>query len=633
MFIVRRNPENPILSPRREQPWEAFATFNPSVVRKQDFFEMYYRAVSNPNVLVLSPYAGQSTIGRARSEDGMHFDLREQVFEPKEAWDAYGCEDPRVTIFEGVTYLTYTALGGYPFSAENIKVGIAVAKDGEHFTERHLATPFNAKAFAIFPERVNGKVAAFLTVHTDQPPAEIALALADNIEDFWSPGFWMPWHAAWQDHALTLRRSNRDHVEVGAPPFLTEKGWVFFYSYIENYFGGGPRVFSAEAALLDKNDPRKILGRTYPLLVPEEIYEQYGIVPNIVFPTSAVLQDDAIHLYYGAADTTCAEASIKLVDLLRALDPGGPARTFTRARENPILTPRGIGFESRAVFNAGAIDLAGSVHLLYRAMDANNTSTFGYARSGDGIHVDERLDAPAYVPRADFESKRGKTDGNSGCEDPRLVAIDGRIYMTYTAYDGVHNPRGAASSISVDDFLAKHFDRWEQPALITPDEVDDKDIGLLPEKVDDAYVLYHRIDNHICADHILDLSFKKRILRCIEIMAPREGMWDEAKVGIAGPPLKIEGGWLLIYHGVSHRAHYRFGAVLLDPSGMVVRSRTADSIFEAVEAYEKEGEIANVVFSCGSIIRGDTLFLYYGGGDKVLGVATASLSHMLHTLS
>lgn len=150
MFTIRREPRNPILAPEREHPWEAFATFNPSVIREENGWRMYYRALSNPAALV-APYAGQSTIGEAFSEDGLHFHSQRQVLVPEHPWEAYGCEDPRATVFEGVRYLSYTALGGYPFSKDNIKVGIAVAKDGRNFTERHCATPFNAKAFAIFP--------------------------------------------------------------------------------------------------------------------------------------------------------------------------------------------------------------------------------------------------------------------------------------------------------------------------------------------------------------------------------------------------------------------------------------------------------------------------------------------------
>lgn len=632
MFVIRRDPHNPILSPHHEHPWEALAVLNPSVIRERNGWRMYYRALSNPAALV-SPYAGQSTIGGAFSEDGVHFSLQRQVVIPEEPWEAYGCEDPRATVFEGVTYLSYTALGGYPFGKDNIKIAIAVAKDGKNFTERHLVTPFNAKAFALFPERVAGKVAAILTAHTDEPPAEICLALADTVEDFWSPDFWGKWYADWQSHKIPLKRSGNDHIEVGSVPILTEHGWLTFYSYILNYFSG-ERIFSVEAALLDRDNPSNVIHRTEALLVPEEIYEHYGIVPNIVFPTSATLGDNGrLDLWYGAADTVCARASVKLRDLMRALDPTRPARTFTRAPQNPILAPRGDGFESRDVLNTAAIDLNGSVYTLYRAMDKANTSTIGLAISKDGITIDERLDKPIYVPRADFEQKKGSSSGNSGCEDPRIVCIDNTLHMTYTTYDGVHAPSGAVSSISVEDFLARRFDKWSMPLILTPDGVDDKDLALLPEKINGNYLLYHRISGQICADLLPSLSSGKRVSRCIEVMGPRVGMWDGEKVGSAAPPIRVGTNWLMIYHGVSPHSTYRLGAALLGPDGTTLLARTADPIFEPLEQYEREGEIANVVFSCGAVVRGDELFLYYGGADKVIGVATASLAHIVDALT
>jgi len=548
MFVVRRHPENPLLSPQREHPWEALATFNPSVVKTETGVKMYYRAFAHPAALI-APFAPQSTIGVADSEDGVHFHSQRQVITPKEAWEAFGCEDPRATVIDGVTYLSYTALGGYPFNADNIRVAIAVSKDGEHFDERHLATPFNAKAFALFPEKVGDKYAALLTVHTDQPPSKICLALADSIEDYWNPDYWMKWYADWESHALEFVRSDKDHVEAGAVPIKTERGWLFFYSYIEHYFGDGRRVFGIEAALLDAADPMKVSGRTYPFLVPEEIYERYGVEPEIVFPTSALdTGDGMIDLYYGAADTTVAKATIRTKDLLDSIDTS-VSPVLMRALENPILLPRKENaFEAKLVFNPAAIDLEGSIHILYRAMSEDNTSYVGYARSEDGLHIDERLPVPIYGPRADFEMKLSHPTGNSGCEDPRAVVIDGRIYMTYTAYDGIHAPRGAVSSISTEDFLAKKFDAWTEPFLVTPDDVDDKDLALLPEKTADGhFMLYHRISGRICADILPDLTSGTRISRCIEIMGPREGMWDAAKVGMAGPPPQVEGGGVVLF--------------------------------------------------------------------------------------
>ncbi|MDO8407681.1 MAG: hypothetical protein Q7S95_00380 [bacterium] len=653
MFVVRREMHNPILTPDRDRPWEAVATFNPSAVATPEGVRIYYRALGNPDVMQ-TPHAGLSSVGTAFAEDGTHFHSRRQVIAPSEEWDKFGCEDPRVTFFEGKWYCFYTALGGYPFGPDNIKVGLAVGDTPEEFTERHLITPFNAKAAALFPERINGEVVLLLTAHTDwtneHPRPTIAVAKAKEVADFFDPGYWRAWHEHLADHALPeLRRTDGDHVEAGAAPVRTELGWLLIYSYIEDYYDEHMRTFTIEAALLDGDNPQKLISRTESFLVPQETYEEYGLIPRIVFPGGATLRgegdDRQIDIWYGAADTVCAKASIRLVGLLRALDPKRSARVFARAPENPILAPRGIGFESRDVFNAAAIDFENKVHILYRAMDKANTSTIGLAISKDGVHIDERWPAPIYAPRADFEQKNGGSTSNSGCEDPRVVVIDRTLHMTYTAYDGVHAPKGAHTSISVEDFLARRFERWSIPTLITPEEVDDKDTALLPEVIENNYTVYHRVGGTICADLVPDLSFTKRVSRCIEVLLPRYGMWDSAKVGVAGPPIKVQqgstllqgrtfsGGWLMIYHGVSRHATYRLGAVLLDPSGLQVVARTADPIFEPLEPYEREGEVKNVVFSCGHVVSGDTLYLYYGAADRVLGVATASLSRILAALT
>jgi beta-1,2-mannobiose phosphorylase / 1,2-beta-oligomannan phosphorylase len=638
MFVIRREPHNPILAPRRERPWEAMATFNPSAVRTKDGVRLFYRALGNPDALQ-TPTAGLSSIGMAFSEDGVHFHSRQQIIVPQESWDSFGCEDPRVTYFEGRWYCFYTALGGYPFGPDNIKVALAIGDAPDAFTERHLITPFNAKAATLFPERVNGDIVMVLTAHTDwtsdHPRPTIALARAKHIEQFFDPVYWEEWHAHLADHALPeMRRSDNDHIEVGAAPLLTEQGWLLIYAYIQNYYDAGKRIFSIEAALFDAKNPQTYISRSESILVPQEFYEEYGMIPNIVFPTSATRgEDDQLEIWYGAADTVCAKATLKLSDLMRALDPTEPSRTFNRAATNPILTPQGDGFESQNVFNPAVIDIDGSIYILYRAMDAKNTSTIGLAITKDGTTIDERLPEPVYVPREEFEMKRGSETGNSGCEDPRIVRIGDMLHMTYTAYDGVHPPLGAVSSITVSDFLARKWDRWGTPFLLTPNNVDDKDLTLLPELVGGNYLLYHRVSNQICADLLPDLTSGKRVSRCIEIMAPRPGMWDGEKVGSAAPPLQAGDNWLMIYHGVSRHATYRLGAALLDKEGTGVLARTADSIFEPRELYEREGIVPNVVFSCGTVVRDDTIFLYYGGADKVIGVATASLSRILAALS
>ena len=116
-------------------------------------------------------------------------------------------------------------------------------------------------------------------------------------------------------------------------------------------------------------------------------------------------------------------------------------------------------------------------------------------------------------------------------------------------------------------------------------------------------------------------------------MGPRPGIWDSVKIGIAGPPIKTKQGWLLIYHGVSKTGTYRLGAVLLDlKNPTVVIARTVDTILEPLEQYEVEGIVRKAVFSCGAVLRDDTLFIYYGGADTVLCVAKVSIKKLMQIL-
>ncbi len=634
MYIIRRAPNNPLLSPIADRQWEARASFNGCPVKRGNVTHLLYRALGRPDPL-MSP-GGLSTIGKAISINGERFHDRKQFIVPEEPWEKYGCEDPRVTYFEGQYIIFYTALGGMPFGPNNIKVAAAFSTDLEHVTEKHLITPFNAKAMTIFPERINGKITVMFSAHTDEPPAHMVIAQCKKLEDLWDITFWEKWHADFDSHILNPLRSDHDHVEVGAPPIKTKDGWLVVYSYIENYFSDS-KVFGIEALLLDLNDPMKIIGRTRgPIMTPEENYEHFGIVPEIVFPSGALLEKNRLDIYYGAADTVCAKASLNVQDLLNAMIPERHSGLVVRAKENPILKPlQEHAWEKRAVFNAGVVDLDGTIHILYRAMGDDNTSVIGYAGTKNGVKITERSPEPAYVPREDFEIKKGDANGNSGCEDPRLTVIGDTVYMAYTAYDGVHAPRAALTSISKTDFLAKKWSKWSKAQLVTPDDYDDKDACLVEEKIGGQYMFLHRISPQLCADLINTLDFKKnRVNRCIEIMGPRPGSWDSKKIGIAGPPIKTEKGWLLIYHGVSKHKTYRLGAALLDlDNPSIVLSRAVDPILEPVDDFEKNGIIPNAIFSCGIVNRAGTLYIYYGGADTVMCVAKMSLAKLLKILT
>ncbi|MDR3643231.1 MAG: hypothetical protein P4L74_06435 [Candidatus Doudnabacteria bacterium] len=630
MLQAERSKNNPLLLPDPNHPWEAEAAFNGCPVKDGGNYHMVYRALSGPHNIG-GVNLKLSTVGCADSPDGESFHSRRQLIVPEQSWEKFGCEDPRVTKIGNEYYIFYTALGEYPFRASGIKVALAKSKDLKNISDKYLITPFNAKAMSLFPEKINDKFMAVFTAHTDSPPARLCLATFENEQDMWSPAFWEKWQENLEDHSLFIKRRMHDHAEIGAPPIKTKDGWLLVFSYIQNYLTP-PATFGIEAVLLDLENPYKIIGRTLePFLVPRENYELHGQVPNIVFPSGALLEGNELKIYYGGADTNCCAASLDASALLKLMKQNGaPIAKLRRYGNNPILAPNTKhAWEDRAVFNPAALYDDGKVHLLYRAMGLDNTSVFGYAKSYDGFKFDDRFPEPAYVPRAKFEQKLN-VGGNSGCEDPRLTKISETIYVCYTAYDGKNPPRVALSSISVKDFLVGVW-RWSEPVLISPPGVDDKDAALFPEKINGKFGVLHRIGECIFLDFVPDFNFGgEKWLQGNILMRPRPGMWDSIKIGTAAPPLKTPRGWLLLYHGVSEHHKYRVGAALLDLNNpMKVLARTDEPIFEPEMPYEKNGQIPMVVFPCGAVIIDDKLFVYYGGADTVIGVATAKLGEII----
>jgi len=643
-MLVERYEKNPILKPKNIHSWEAKAVFNGCPIEKDGKIYLVYRALSLPHYILPSNPSFRievSNIGVAVSKNGLDFHDREILIPPSEKWDCCGCEDPSIVKIDDKYLIFYTALSNFPPSADDIKVGVAISRDLKTIEEKHLVTHFDSKQFVLFPEKINGKFWGMLSVHTDKPPAYICLASFDNLDDIWNREYWKEWYEQLEKHSIKLERNPRDLAEVGAPPIKTKYGWLVFYSYIKDYFAHNP-LFTIEAVLLDLKDPRKIIARTnYPLLTPEEYYEKIGIVPNVVFTKGALVRKNKIYLYNGAADTVICVAFIDLKELLETMLKRDEIKKigFIRINKNPIITPNPKNeWESKATFNPGAIYLDNKVHIIYRAMSNDNTSVFGYAISEDGININYRSPEPIYVPREEFEMKK-VPNANSGCEDPRLTLIDDRIYMCYTAYDGLNPPRVALTSISLDDFLNQNW-KWKKPVLISPPGVDDKDACIFPEKVLDPgtdemrYLIIHRIGNDISSDLVKSLDFDgKTWLREYRWFLPRVGYWDEVKIGLASPPIKTKKGWILFYHGIDRNRVYRVGAILLDlQNPLKPLRRSYEPLLEPLEEYEKVGIVPNVVFPCGAVVIKDKVFLYYGGADKVVCVATMNVNDLLKTL-
>jgi beta-1,2-mannobiose phosphorylase / 1,2-beta-oligomannan phosphorylase len=282
-----------------------------------------------------------------------------------------------------------------------------------------------------------------------------------------------------------------------------------------------------------------------------------------------------------------------------------------RYANNPILAPiLEHDWESRTVFNCGVAQDDGAVYLIYRAQGhESNVSRLGFAVSTDG-YTFSRLDHCVFEPAAETETR--------GVEDPRLTKIGDRWHMLYTAWSEI--------GIQVAMASTANFFTWERHGIVLHGP-DNKDAALFPEKINGHYVMFHRIPPDIWLAYSDDLihwgDYQK-------IMQPRAGNWDGWKIGAGGPPLKTEHGWLAIYHGVSPDRVYRLGVVLLDlddPSRVI--NWPAAPILEPERPWELTGDIPNVVFTCGTAEINGRYFVYYGGADKVIAVATADRADLI----
>lgn len=322
---------------------------------------------------------------------------------------------------------------------------------------------------------------------------------------------------------------------------------------------------------------------------------------------------------------------------------------LARIIKNPILRPGGHLWRAEAVFNPAAALAGGRTHLIYRAVGADGVSRLGYASSRDGVTFDDQLPYPVFVAP---ESLRMPTaarrfspvmypSGGSwgGLEDPRMVVLEGVVYVTFNMFE---NWALRVGYIYMDeaDFLDKRFYKWQGPFILSHGSRD-KNWVLFPQKFAGKFAVLHSIigevDNRVRVEYVDDL---KR-LRERQFASPdpqqvpdRRIAWHIHQRSAGPPPLKTSRGWLVFYHAndSSEPHRYKVGAMLLDledPTRVIVRATAP--VLEPDFEYENAGK-PGIVYACGATIQGDTLYLYYGGADKVVCVATALLEPFLHAL-
>ena len=242
------------------------------------------------------------------SKDGRNIDSIEGArFLPETEYEEFGVEDPRITKIGETYYITYVAV-----SCHGVATALASTKDFKTFSRHGVIFPPENKDVLLFPGRIGEHYYALHRPNAASP--------------FTKPEMWLatsPDLAHWGNHEQFLGGGELwdvGRIGGGTPPFRTSRGWLEIYhgnSRKEEDAGIG--TYSAGALLLDLENPRHIIGRSGQIFVPETEYEIEGFVPNVVFPTGIVQQDDRLLVYYGAADTFTGLVEFSLKELLSAI--------------------------------------------------------------------------------------------------------------------------------------------------------------------------------------------------------------------------------------------------------------------------------------------------------------------------
>lgn len=318
---------------------------------------------------------------------------------------------------------------------------------------------------------------------------------------------------------------------------------------------------------------------------------------------------------------------------------------LSRAYANPIIEPRLYSWESKATFNPTAFFSNGKIHLIYRAVGWDDISVLGYASSFNGYKIEERPPYHIYRrfsktepigPKLDYGSGGG---WSGGCEDPRITLVGDRLYMLYTAFDGWSSVRIALTSISLEDFRKHRWDKWEHPVLISPPGEINKNWVIFPEKINGKFAIMHSFYPNILIDYFDTLDHfdgKTKFIKSNNTRpVDKTRGWDSWFRGVGPAPMRIKEGWLVLYHAMDHKNpdRYKMGALILDgkdPTKILYRS--SHPILEPEAHYENEGHKWGVVYSCGAIIKDGRLFVYYGGADTVVCVASISVTELVDHL-
>lgn len=333
-------------------------------------------------------------------------------------------------------------------------------------------------------------------------------------------------------------------------------------------------------------------------------------------------------------------------------------------KEGVLLRKTSLDFENEGVLNPAVIMEGDNIHVFYRAVSKGNFSSIGYCKLKGPLLIEERSEKPILYREFGYESH--------GVEDPRITKIEGLYYLTYTAYDGV-NALGALA-------ISKDLQHFTKLGLIVPqinyaefsrlaetngiingkylrynihggihNDADkevfvwDKNVIFFPRRINGKLYFLHRVRPDIQIVGIKDLKelttefWKNYFLHLEEgIVLTSKYQHEVSYIGGGCPPIETAHGWLLIYHSVYDTIKgyvYCACAALLDlecPQKEIARLPYA--LFKPEYKWELVGEVNNVCFPTGTVLIGDTLYIYYGAADEQIACASVSISSLLAEL-
>ena len=317
--------------------------------------------------------------------------------------------------------------------------------------------------------------------------------------------------------------------------------------------------------------------------------------------------------------------------------PYFPLLGFKEYAGNPIMSPNpNNNWESAYLYNPSAIVVDDTIWLLYRAQNSSKTSSIGLAWSKDGYNF-TRFNQPVIQATEPYEHI-------GGCEDPRVVRVNGTFYLTYTAFDSETARLCLATSTDLVN--------WKKYGPILPNITDiifgassptlpyttrvgwSKSGAILNERQPDGMYHMHFGDSFLYLANSTDLIHWNYETRPTPY-APKINIWEQALMESAAPPVKTrDGKWLKFYNGVGTGiggyvfGQYSTGQMLIDPVNLPQGppiARLETPVLTPTSVHEITGQVDNVVFSEGLVQYKGKWFLYFGEGDAFLGVATTDV--------